>query len=62
MVEFCVMVKVKVVPVPEADTSPVPVQPVQTYCVPAGPATGEVTEAVMLVPYVKTPLVGLGES
>jgi hypothetical protein len=47
---------------PEAGTLPVPVQPVQTYCVPEGPDAGEVTEAVMLVPESNQPLIGVGES
>ena len=47
-----VLLKVKdtLVPLPEAGTSPVPVQPVQTYLSPVGPDTGDVTEAVTGVP------------
>jgi hypothetical protein len=53
MLESCVIVKVTEVPVPEAGTFPVPVQPVHIYCVPADdPATIGVTEAVIPVPGV----------
>ena len=34
ILEFCVMVKVTLVPLPAAGTSPVPVQPVQAYVIP----------------------------
>jgi hypothetical protein len=50
IVENCVIVKFVEVPVPEAGTSPVPVQPVHTYRLPAGPEAGEVTLAVTDVP------------
>jgi hypothetical protein len=56
------MVKLVVVDDPEAETSPVPTQPVQTHCVPEGPANGEVTEAVIEAPESSHPLVGVGES
>lgn len=50
MLESSVIVNVTEAEVPVGGTFPVPVQPVQTYCVPAGPATGEVTDAVTLDP------------
>jgi hypothetical protein len=57
-----VIVKVVLVPVPEGGALPVPLQPVQTYRVSVGPATGEVTESVMLAPESHHPLVGVGKS
>jgi hypothetical protein len=62
MLESVFIVKVAREEPPEAGTLPVPFQPVQTYWVPAGPAKGEVTEAVMIVPASNHPLVGVGES
>ena len=61
MFESAVIVKVTEVPVPEEGTLPVPVQPVQTYCVPSGPAIGEVTDSVMTVAELNQPLAGVGE-
>jgi hypothetical protein len=49
-VELLVRVTVTLVEEPVAGTSPVPVQPVHTYRVPAGPFTGEVTEQGTCVP------------
>lgn len=48
---------------PEAGTSPVPVNPVQTYRTPVGPSTGEATVQVRAVPAKKlvTPTGGVGE-
>jgi len=46
---------------PDAATLPVPVQPVQTYCVPEPPDTGDVTLASMTDPESNQPLGGLGE-
>jgi hypothetical protein len=62
MLEGAFIVKVTEEELPEVGTLPAPVQPVQTYCVPAGPANGEVTEAVMFTPESNHPLVGVGES
>ena len=50
MLDASVMVNVTDVSVPEAGTLPVPVQPVQTYRVPAGSGVGEVTDPVISVP------------
>jgi hypothetical protein len=61
MLEGAVIVKVVDEAVPEAGTLPVPDQPVQTYCMPEPPETGEVTDSVMLVPEVNQPLTGDGE-
>ena len=47
---------------PEDGTLPVPVHPVQTYCTPVPPETGDVTDSVTFVPDVTHPLVGVGES
>lgn len=60
MLEACVIVNVVEVDDPDDGTLPVPVQPVQTYCVPVGPATGELIDAVMLVSESNHPLVGVG--
>jgi hypothetical protein len=62
MVEFWMIVKLVLVLVPDAGTSPVPVQPVHTYRVPEGPATGDVTEQVTTVfpLYVCVPTAGVG--
>ncbi len=56
-----VIVNAMLEPVPDAGALPLPVQPVHTYCVPAGPDSGDVTCAVMLVPESNQPLIGLGE-
>ncbi len=61
MLDAVVMVKTTKSPEPENGTFPVPVQPVQTYCVPAPPKTGEVTDSVMLEPESNQPLFGVGE-
>ena len=50
------------VPDPLGGTFPVPVQPVQTYCVPGGPAATGETFALTIVPELTHPLDGLGES
>ena len=52
------------VPVPDAGTLPVPVQPVHLYLVPPDWSAGLVTEAVMGVPvsYQCSPTLGTGES
>jgi len=55
------MLKLTEFVVPDAGTLPVPVQPVQTYCVPEGPATGEGTLALIGVPALNQPLTGLGD-
>ena len=62
MLEAALIVKVTEVPVPLAGTLPMPDQPVQTYCVPAGPLAGEETNAVIEVPASNQSLVGFGES
>ena len=54
--------KIAVAVIPEAGTLPVPVHPVQTCRVPAGPAEGEVTDALMVFSASNHPLVGVGES
>jgi hypothetical protein len=48
--------------VPDTGTLPVPLQPVQMYCVPAEPGVGLVTESVTLEPESNQPLDGEGES
>ena len=50
MMEVDVIVNVTLDPVPDAGTLPLPVQPVQTYCVPVGSDTGDAIEAVTLAP------------
>ena len=62
MTVACVIVKDTLELPPELGTLPVPVQPVQTYCVPVPPATGEVTDAEMLAPLSNHPLAGVGVS
>jgi hypothetical protein len=62
MPDTLVIVKVTDVSVPEAGTLPVPVQPVQTYCVPAEPGMGEVTDSTICVPDSNQPFDGEGES
>jgi hypothetical protein len=62
MLDVSVIVKVTDVPVPEAGTVPVPIQPVQMYWVPVGPGVGEVTDSVISVPESNQPLDGFGES
>jgi hypothetical protein len=62
MLEGAVMVNTTEDPEPEDGTLPVPVQPVQTYCVPAGPGNGEITEALITVPESNQPLTGVGGS
>ena len=61
MLEGWSIVKGTLVAVPDAGTLPVPAQPVQTYSVAIGPATGELTEASMDVPASNQPLIGVGE-
>lgn len=61
ILEGDVIVNVTLDPVPDAGTLPLPVQPVQTCCVPVGPDAGDVTEAVMLAPESNHPLIGFGE-
>ena len=53
-----------VVPDPDEETLPVPVQPVHLYLVPPDWSAGLVTEAVMGVPesYQCSPTLGKGES
>jgi hypothetical protein len=55
------MVKMMLVEVPDAGTLPVPVQPVQTYCLPGGPFIGEVTDSFIEVPESYQLLEGEGE-
>ena len=62
MVDGAPMVKVTDERVPETGTLPVPLQPVQTYCVSEGPGVGDVTDSLMLEPASNQPLVGVGES
>jgi hypothetical protein len=62
MVEGALIVKTTDEPLPEAGTLPEPDQPVHTYWVPVGPAVGDVTDSVMLVPESNQPLAGEGES
>lgn len=61
IVEGAVIVNVVADAVPEAGTLPVPVQPVQTYCVPVPPETVDATDPVMLDPLSYQPLEGDGE-
>ena len=62
MLEGAFIVKFTDVIVPDEGTLPVPVHLVHTYLVPAGPDTGEVTDAVIDFPASNHPLVGVGES
>ena len=62
MVEGELTVKVTDVEVPFAGTLPDPDHPVQRYCVPVPPLTGEVTDAAIDEPASNQPLAGLGES
>jgi hypothetical protein len=56
------MVKLSDAVVPDAGTLPVPVQPVQTYCVAESADTGDITDADIVLPESNQPLVGVGES
>ena len=58
IVEGALIAKVTADELPEAGILPVPDQPVQTYCVPVPPDTGEATKSVMLVPLSYHPFVG----
>ena len=62
MLEGAFIVKATEVLEPDDGTLPVPIHPVHTYLVPAEPAQGDVTEAVMLVPASNHSEVGVGES
>ena len=62
MLEGRDIVKVTVVPDPELETLPVPVQPVTTYWVPEEPGVGDITDSVMLEPESNQSLIGVGES
>jgi hypothetical protein len=46
---------------PELDTLPVPVQPVQTYWIPDGPEAGDVTDEDTNEPPSNHPVSGVGE-
>mgnify|MGYP001598729094 CR=1 FL=1 len=61
MLEGVVIVNVVDEVLPEPGTLPVPVQPVQTYCVSEPSATGDVTDAVTSEPESNQSLAGLGE-
>jgi hypothetical protein len=62
MLDGAVMAKVTDLSVPEAGTLPVPVQPLQAYCVPVGPDVVEDTASNICVPESNQPLEGRGES
>ena len=55
------MVKLSEVLVPLVGTLPVPTHPVETYCTPTPPLTGEVTDAEIMLLALNHPLVGVGE-
>jgi hypothetical protein len=61
MLEGWSIVKGTLVAVPDAETLPVPSQPVQTYSVTIDAVTGELTEAGMDVPASNQLLIGVGE-
>jgi len=56
------IVNVVLVEVPEEGALPMPLHPVQTYCIPDPPETVDVTEAVILDPASYHPLDGVGLS
>ncbi len=60
MPEGLFKVNVTVAPAPEGGVLPVPAHPTDRYRVPAGPAAGEGTDAVMPAPASNHPLNGLG--
>jgi hypothetical protein len=62
MLDGAFIVKVVLVPEPDDGTLPEPVHPVHTYCIPLPPETGDVTDAVILVPASNHPLDGEGLS
>ncbi len=62
MLDEVLIVKVTVLPVPDAGTLPVPLQPVTTYCTPVLPETGELTDSMIEEPALSHPVAGVGLS
>jgi hypothetical protein len=62
MLDGAFIVNVTLVEDPEDGTLPEPLHPVQTYCVPEPPETGDDTDAVILVPASNQPEPGVGLS